>query len=92
MRVILFRSTAPGGDLQATALTQVFGQSHAAERGDSDYIMYATHRKGARKSTEAKHQKGDARRGTDGGGERGDARRRNQGVNPNRFGNPKFRD
>jgi hypothetical protein len=65
---------------------------HAAERGDSDYIMYATHRKGARQSTEAKHQKGDARRGTDGGGERGDARRRNQGVNPNRFGNPKFRD
>lgn len=54
--------------------------------------MYATHRKGARKSTQAKHQKGDARRGTDGGGERGDARRRGGGVNPNKFGNPKYRD
>lgn len=41
------------------------------------------HSKGARPSTEGKHQKGDERRGRDQGGEKGDARRR---------GNPNKRD
>jgi len=54
---------------------------NSGDLGGKGNILYASHSKGARGSTEGKHQKGETRKQKDQGGEKGDARRT---PNPNK--------